>query len=391
MLGVAVVSQIGASYVHQGLPALAPLLQAEWSLSRAELGVVLSAINVGVLLTSAAAGHVVDRLGERPLLVAGPLGVAAATLLAAFSPGPLLLTLALAGAGVALGTCAPSGGKAMLVWFPPRIRGLAMGLRQTSIPLAGVIAAPTLPLLALALGWRGALVVGAVIGALSALLVVVAYHDPPERGTAVAHHERAGLAAFPALLRDRSLLATILLGPVLVAGQWTVVPYLGLYLYERFGWSVTEAAAYLALAQVGGVVGRIGWGLASDVVWGGRRKPALLLVPPVGALGALGLATLSHETPAWVVAALAVAMGASVIGWNGLLLAYVAEQAGPHRAGTAIGLAVSIIFIGAVVYPPAFGWLVDRAGSYQPAWLVLSVVLLGGLALFPCMREVARA
>ena len=65
-----------------------------------------------------------------------------------------------------------------------------------------------------------------------------------------------------------------MLGPLLVAGQWTVVPYLGLYLYERFGWPVTEAAAYLALAQVGGVVGRIGWGLASDVVWGGRRKPA---------------------------------------------------------------------------------------------------------------------
>ncbi len=391
MLGVAVVSQIGASYVHQGLPALAPLLQAEWSLSRAELGAVLGAINVGVLLASAAAGHAVDRFGERPLLVAGPLGVGAATLLAALSPAPPLLGLALAGAGIALGTCAPSGGKAMLVWFPPRIRGLAMGLRQTSVPLAGVISAPTLPLLALALGWRGALVASAVIGGLSALLVVVAYHDPPARPTAVPRHERTGLASYPALLRDRSLLATILLGPVLVAGQWTVVPYLGLYLYERFGWSVPEAAAYLALAQVGGVVGRIAWGLASDLVWGGRRKPALLLVPPVGAAGALGLAALSHQTPAWLVALLALVMGASVIGWNGLLLAYVAEQAGPHRAGTAIGLAVSIIFLGAVVYPPAFGWLVDRAGSYQPAWLALAAVLLAGLALFPSMREVAPA
>lgn len=391
MLGIAVVSQIGASYIHQGLPALAPLLQAEWSLSRAELGVILGAINVGVLLASAAAGHAVDRLGERPLLVAGPLGVAAATAVGALSPGPLLLTLALAGAGLALGTCAPSGGKAMLVWFPPRVRGLAMGLRQTSIPLAGVIAAPTLPLLALALGWRGALVVSAGIGGLSALLVAVVYHDPPGRSTVVPAHEHTGLAAMPAMLRDRSLLASIVLGPVLVAGQWTVVPYLGLYLYERFGWSVTEAAVYLALAQVGGVVGRIGWGLASDVLWGGRRKPALMLIPPVGALGALGLASLSHTTAAWLVGALAVAMGATVIGWNGLLLAYVAEQAGPHRAGTAIGLAVSIIFIGAVVYPPAFGWLVDRAGSYQPAWLALAVILLGSLALFPCMREVPRA
>ena len=390
MLGIAIVSQIGASYVHQGLPALAPLLQAEWSLSRAELGIVLSAINVGVLLTSAAAGHAVDRLGERPMLVAGPLGVGAATALAVLSPGPLLLTLAFAGAGVAMGTCAPSGGKAMLVWFPPRVRGLAMGLRQTSIPIAGVLAAATLPAIALALSWRGALGIAALIGGLSALLVAVAYHDPPDRSTVVPRHERAGLAAFPALVRDRSLVASTLLGPILVAGQWTVVPYLGLYLYERFGWSVTEAAAYLALAQVGGVIGRIGWGLASDLIWHGRRKPALAIIPPVGALGAVGLAALSHETPAWLVGALAVVMGATVIGWNGLLLAYIAEQAGPHRAGTAIGLSVSIVFLGAVIYPPLFGWLVDRAGSYQPAWLLLAVFLLSGLVLFPCMREVSR-
>jgi sugar phosphate permease len=302
-----------------------------------------------------------------------------------------LLTLALAGAGVAMGTCAPSGGKAMLVWFPPRVRGLAMGLRQTSIPIAGVLAAATLPAIALALGWRGALGIAALISGLSALLVAVGYHDPPDRSSVVPHHERAGLAAFPALIRDRSLVASTMLGPILVAGQWTVVPYLGLYLYERFGWSVTEAAAYLALAQVGGVVGRIGWGVASDPIWHGRRKPALALIPPVGALGALGLAALSHDTPAWLVGALAVVMGATVIGWNGLLLAYIAEQAGPHRAGTAIGLSVSIVFLGAVVYPPLFGWLVDRAGSYQPAWLILAVLLLSSLALFPCMREVARA
>ena len=33
----------------------------------------------------------------------------------------------------------------MLVRFPPYIRRLAMGPRQTSIPLAGVFAAATLP------------------------------------------------------------------------------------------------------------------------------------------------------------------------------------------------------------------------------------------------------
>jgi sugar phosphate permease len=350
-------------------------------------------------------------MGERPMLVLGPLGIGVATLFGALSPSPLLLALSLGVGGAFMATCAPAGGKAMLVWFPPRIRGLAMGLRQTSIPLAGVVAAPTLPLLAAAMSWRGALLVGAAFCGLSALLVGLAYRDPPRNEWRGARNEGRGARneggrkreltlasrfsaltspfdAYLELLRDRSLAATIALGPIMVAGQWTVVPYLALYLYERYGWPLAVAAGYLALAQLGGVVGRIGWGLASDLLWHGRRKPALRLLPPAGALGALGLAWLPAEGAPLLVGALAMLMGATVIGWNGLLLAYVAEQAGPRRAGTAIGLAVSVIFGGAVVVPPAFGWLVDRTGSYQPAWVVLAGVLLAGLALFPLMREV---
>jgi len=390
MLGVALAVQLGSSAVHQGLPALAPLIQAEWSLSRAEFGVLAGAYNVGMLLTSLAAGQLVDRVGERPLIVAGPLGVAGATLLAALSPAPQPLWLSLVLAGCFLSTCGPSGGKAVLLWFPRHIRGLAMGLRQTGVPLAGVIAAPTLPLLAAALGWRGALGTMAVLSATVAAVAWLLYRDPPSREAAPAHH-RTGLRAVPEMTRDRSLMATTALGPILVAGQWTLLPYLGLYLYERLGWPLEVAAGYLALAQAGGFVGRIGWGAVSDLLWHGRRKPALALVCPVGAGCAVALATLPVDAPAVLVGLVAVVMGAAVIGWNGLFGAYVAEQAGAHRAGTALGLATTVVFLGAVVCPPLFGWIVDRAGSYQPAWLLLAGLLVAGLGLFPFMREAPRS
>jgi sugar phosphate permease len=390
MLGAATASQMGCSLVHQGMPALAPLIQAEWALSRGELGVVVAAVNVGVLLTSIVSGDLVDRIGERPLLVVGPLGVMAAALLASVAGSPPLLTLSLVAVGMFVATNGPAGGKAMLVWFSPRIRGLAMGLRQTSVPLAGAVAAATLPLLAAGLGWRGALGVAALASGFAALLPWLIYRDPPDPPATTARH-RTGVRAIPALLRDRSQVATILLGPVLVAGHWTIVPYLGLYLYERFQLPVAVAAGYLALAQVGGVCGRIGWGLASDAVWHGRRKPALACIPPLGALLVVVLAALPTTTPAPLLALLALALGATLIGWNALALTYQAEQAGPHRAGTALGLGITVIFVGAVLIPPAFGALVDRLGSYQPAWLVLAAVLLSGLGLFPLMREVGPA
>lgn len=389
MLAVALAAQVGCSYVHQGLAALAPLFQAEWTLSRAEVGSVVSAMNWGVLVASVVAGQLVDRLGERPMLIAGPLGVGLLILAASLSPAPLVLGACLAGAGTFLAANSPAGAKAMVAWFPPRLRGMAMGVRQTAVPLAGALAAATLPWLAAPWGWRGALVAGALLAIATALAALAWYRDPPAL-TAAATPPPVGWATIPQLLADRSMLATLLLGPTLVAGQWSVVSYLGLYVYERFGWPVAVAAGFLALAHVGGVIGRIGLGIASDTLAGGRRKPVLAAVPPLGALGVVLLALLPPTTPPLAVGAVALALGATVVGWNGVHIIYLAEQAGPHRAGTALGLSLLLIFASGVLVPPLFGSLVDRFGSYQPVWLLLAAILLTALALIPWMREPAR-
>jgi sugar phosphate permease len=390
MLGAAILAQVGCSFLHQGLPSLAPLFQAEWALSRGQLGAVLGAINVGVLLASVAAGQLVDRVGERWPLTLAPAGVAALAVVASLSPTPWLLALLLALAGGFVALSGTAGGKATLLWFPARVRGLAMSLRQTGVSIGGVTAALLLPPWASAFGWRGALLAAGTVGAAAALTALALYRDPPTSATPAAH-EAPAWQTISALLHDRSLAATFILGPLLVAGQWTVLPYLVLFLYERFAWGLSEAGRYLALAQIGAISGRIAWGLASDLVWGGRRKPALAILVPASALGTLALAMLPPWTPGAVVGLLALWLGATVIGWNGVLFVYTAEQAGPQRAGTALGLLGSSVFASAVLVPPLFGGLVDHLGSYTPAWLLLSGVLLAGLALFPFLREVETA
>ena len=351
MLGAAAASQVGCSLVHQGMPALAPLIQAEWALSRGELGVVVAAVNVGVLLTSIASGDLVDRVGERPAAGRRSAGRHGRRAAGQSRGEPAAADAVARRVGAFVATSGPAGGKAMLVWFSPRIRGLAMGLRQTSVPLAGAISAATLPLLAAAPAGAARSAWRRWRAGWPRCLPWLIYRDPPDPPAPTARH-RTGVRAIPALLRDRSQVATILLGPVLVAGHWTIVPYLGLYLYERFQLPVAVAAGYLALAQVGGVCGRIGWGLASDALWHGRRKPALACIPPLGALLVVLLAALPADTPGPLLVLLALALGATLIGWNALALTFQAEQAGPHRAGTALGLGITVIFVGAVLIPP---------------------------------------
>jgi len=61
----------------------------------------------------------------------------------AHSFASLVLLLAVAG-GMGASVNAASG-RAVMHWFPARERGLALGLRQTAIPIGGALAASRCP------------------------------------------------------------------------------------------------------------------------------------------------------------------------------------------------------------------------------------------------------
>jgi hypothetical protein len=71
--------------------------------------------------------------------------------------------------------------------------------------------------------------------------------------------------------------------------------------------------------------------------------------------------------PGWPLAALlavAAALGATAIGWNGVYLAEVARLAPAGRAGLATGGCLFFTFVGVVVCPFLFGVLQRASGSY---------------------------
>src|ERR1700761_176784 len=172
-------AQAGASVVQQALGSLAPVLVATFALSKAQLGVVFTAIMLGSSAFTALAGALTDRWGERKmLLVAGALMTAGLLAAAAFVSYPWLVAcMGIFGAGYAVST--PAGGRAILTWFD-RDRGFAMGIRQAGVPLGGTIGALALPLLArLPGGYRTAFVVAAFAVAAPTLLAYAGYTDAP--------------------------------------------------------------------------------------------------------------------------------------------------------------------------------------------------------------------
>src|SRR3954462_133373 len=193
------VAQASFSAFFLGLPALAPAFRDEYSLGLGQTALLLASASIGIVFALFPWGVVTDRTGERRAVAAGLLGAAAALFAASFTTGfaALLLLLVLAGAS---GAVVNSGtGRSVMAWFAASERGLAMGVRQTSIPIAGACSAVVLPRLAAAYGLSAALialaatfVVGAVVGA-----VVLA---TPRGKVAVSHVGHA-----PSALRDRRL------------------------------------------------------------------------------------------------------------------------------------------------------------------------------------------
>lgn len=364
---------LGAFTVLSVAP-LSPFLLESLNLSRARVGFLLPAVYLGGVLIALPAGWLTDRLGVRLTLVLGQGLTGAMVGLAALSPSfsALLGFLFLGGFGWSVVN--PATGRAILEWFPPRARGFAMGVKQTGLTFGGIAGALILPPIAVAAGWRAALIVAAGASVFSAVVVGIAYRSPSGRLEA-PQSERPRLAEVAGFLVRPELLVVFGCGLALSIVQSSVVAYLVLYARDVLGVSVVAAGRLLALAQAGGAAARLSWGIISDRLFGGRRRPGIIAT---ALIGATTYAVFALGSPAsWQLAApLAIIAGAGAFGWVGLYLALVAEIGGPRYAGLLTGVAVTFSWSGVLVGPPIFGGLLEATGSYRVPWLLLSACAL---------------
>jgi sugar phosphate permease len=373
----AILALVTLAYAAVALAALAaaplaPFLLDDLGLTRVQVGLLLPAVYLGGVVMSLPAGWLTDRLGTRLTLALGMAVTGVPMALAAATPSLPVLLLCFVAAGFGFSVGNPATGRAVVDWFPPHERGVAMGVKQTGLTLGGIAGALLLPLIAVELGWRRALAIAGAVAALGSLAVVALYRNPARTGQAhpVAGPRFGELGVFLARGGVRMLLAGAFL---LSTMQASLLAYFALYARESFGLSAVAAGQLLALAQVGGTVGRLGGGLVSDRALGGRRRPGVVATALVGAasFAAFALETALPRALLWILAPVA---GAGAFGWVGLYFALVAEIGGARYAGLLTGVAVACAWSGVLVGPPLFGLVVEMTGGYSMAWLLLAVL-----------------
>jgi hypothetical protein len=140
------------------------------------------------------------------------------------------------------------------------------------------------------------------------------------------------------------------------------------------------AGLVMAAAQAGGLLGRLGWGLAGLRLFVPGRIVAGLGFGMAAASAALALAGEALPVPALGV--LMVLFGLTASGWNGVFLAEVARLAPAARVAEATGAILVPSFLGLVLAPGLVTLAVLLGGGLTAAFLVLALLTaISGLSL----------
>lgn len=380
------------------LPALAAMtaLQAIVALTLFTPGVLaprlgldetaVSAFSTAVFATGMATslfgGMLAARLGPFAVAVLCALCAAAAMLSASVGTWPALVLGGLL-LGLAFGPETPASSALLVHLAPVARRPLIFSLRQTGNQIGGIAGSLALPLVAATATPRTgfALVGGLALVAALWFLTLRRRYDPLARARAPV--QRPDLRAAITLLgQTPALLRLALASMPFSALQMALNVFFVVYAVETLQQSHIRAGLLLAIAQTGGFVGRLLWGLVAT-----RFASPAVVVSGLGfAMAGFGLlvALAGPDWPFWLLALVLSGLGLTASGWNGVFVAEIARLAPAGHVAEATGAVLTASYLGLVLAPPLIAAL---AAIGSLAWSYAAISLLVVLALIPLLRR----
>ncbi len=375
MLALGVFAQSASAVFVHGAPFLIPALHQR-GLSLAQAGLLVAMPTIGIVATLIVWGAIVDRIGERRVLVIGLGGVCASAIAAAATSSYVALGFFLLLGGMAAASTNSASGRVVVGWFPQHRRGFAMGIRQMAQPLGVAIGAMAIPTVAAAQGITAAMLVPGVLAGLGAAGCLFGIIDPPRPSKIEA--ARSGLLDNP--YRASSTLWRIhAVSVLLVIPQATVWTFTLVWLTADRGWSIGAAGALVTGTQILGALGRIGAGAWSDRL-GSRMRP--LRYVAIGAVATMAALAFTDWVGWWIAIPIIVIASVVTVADNGLAFTAVAEIAGPYWSGRGLGIQNTGQNLAASAVPPAFGLLIGTAG-YSAMFALTAVIALVAVPLVP--------
>jgi predicted MFS family arabinose efflux permease len=287
--------------------------------------------------------------------------------------------------GIGLGPATPASSHILSRTTPRPLQPLVFSIKQTGVPIGGVLAGFVGPPLTLLWGWQASILV--IAGACLAIALITEIWVRGYARYADSNIQiRLELIGPIRLLLRSPILRWMLAGCVpLVIAQYALTTFIVLYLQQDIGLSVVTAGAILAVAQASGGAGRIVFGaIASRLM---TPLATLLMLALLASTAAFLTAALTESWPLAMIYGVGVLFGAGAVGWNGVYLAEAARRAPGGEVSRTTG-AVGFVIFGAIVIGPAVFGSVVAFVSFEVAYTGIGLLVL--TSVFSFLRAMAH-
>lgn len=368
------------------------------NLSGTQLSNLASMYFYAYALMQIPSGILADYLGPRRTAAYGMIIAAVGSLLFGLATTAFMAYAGRLIVGIGVSVVFVSTLKAQSVWFKAREFAFISGLTSVVGNIGGVSATVPLALTVVALGWRSAFWVIALVSLFVAALILVFVRDKPQELNLPPQNvvaDTTPIRVWDGLLnvvgnvqtwKGTIILAGVMGGITSISGLWGI-PYL-MHVYDL---SKTQASSYVLAMTLGVMAGSPLMGYLADKL--GRRKPILLAGSALYTLSWLGILVIDKGQLALpLLYALLFAAGLSGVSFI-LTFATAKEANRPSLSGIATSVVNTGGFFGAALLNITIGMLLDArwAGVYRSGTRVyplsayragFSLYLLGGLLAF---------
>ena len=303
-------------------------------------------------------------------LLASFLGLLAATGTAL----PFLVLSAIL-VGGAYSMLSPAGSHVMARHVTARQAPLFFSIKQSGVPLAGILAGTVVPFIVLKVDWIYAFLAFALVAAVL-ILAMQPYRNafdqdrqPSYSLSPIGAIERLKIVLATPAYRQLSIVAFCFVGI-----QTAFSAYFVIYIVTVSKVDLVAAGQIFAGAQALAVAARIGWGFV-----GARVLPARVVIGLLGVgmgVAALLMTQFSPDWPLAAIAAVAALMSVTALGWQGLIMAEIARQVPLAEVGPYTGGIMATASLSAAGGPFAMSALLALTGSYALGFAGLGLLAM---------------
>lgn len=380
-----------------------PILMKEWNLTPMEAGTLGSYALFGMMFGALIFGPLADKIGRKKSIIICLVLFSVFTLVSTLAVEPFQFGLSRFIAGLGIGGLMPNAVALITEYAPKKMRSLLTTIMFSGYAVGGMLSAGLGMLLLPSFGWQSVFYVGAIP---LVLLPIILKYLPDSLGflvrsgkneeaskivskidpNAIAANEKVTFetpekvpgASLVQLFKNKRGISTVMfwiaffMCLLMVYGLNSWLPKL----MNQAGYPLGSSLSFLLALNVGAMIGAIGGGWLGDKFH--LRKVLIIFL----SLAAISLSLLGFKSNTFVLYILIGMAGATTIGTQILLYAYVAQFYPMDIRSTGIGWASGVGRLGGMAGPILGGALLSMGLPFEANFMIFAIPgAIGALAI----------